>query len=130
MVGWLEARRIGCDYEPTGRLLAALTEAQVEEGRRAVAAARDLGLEGHEWLDREQFRDRLDSPLYLGGVRVRGGGILDPVKLVDGLHREAEQRGVRVYQRSGVERRLREMGVKEGDTVRIGALELEWSESE
>ena len=45
----------------------------------------------------------LDSPLYLGGVRVRGGGVLDPVKLVDGLQLEAERQGVRVYQRSGVE---------------------------
>jgi glycine/D-amino acid oxidase-like deaminating enzyme len=26
MIGWLEARGIDCDYEPTGRLLAALSE--------------------------------------------------------------------------------------------------------
>jgi glycine/D-amino acid oxidase-like deaminating enzyme len=104
MVGWLEARGIDCDYEPTGRLLAALTERQVEDGHRAVATARRLGVEGHEWLDRDRFRERVDSALYLGGVRVRGGGILDPVKLVDGLHREAERRGVRVYQRTGVEK--------------------------
>jgi glycine/D-amino acid oxidase-like deaminating enzyme len=109
MVGWLDARGIDCEYEPTGRLLAALTAAQVEEGRRAVATARRLGLEGHEWLDRNRFRERIDSALYLGGVRVRGGGILDPVKLVDGLRQEAERRGVRVYERSGVEK-LRSAG--------------------
>ena len=103
MVAWLDARGIDCDYEPTGRLHAALTDAQVEDGRSAVATARRLGLDGHEWLDRMRFRERLDSPLYLGGVRVRGGGILDPVKLVDGLQLEAERQGVRVYQRSGVE---------------------------
>jgi glycine/D-amino acid oxidase-like deaminating enzyme len=103
MIGWLEARGIGCDYESTGRLLAALTEGQVEDGRRAVATAQRLGLDGHEWLDRDRFRERIDSALYLGGVRVRRGGILDPVKLVDGLHHEAERWGVRVYQRSGVE---------------------------
>jgi len=37
MVAWLDARGIDCDYEPTGRLHAALTDAQVEDGRRAVA---------------------------------------------------------------------------------------------
>ncbi len=44
----------------------------------------------------------LHSPLYLGGVAVTGGGILDPVKLVDGLRAEAEGQGVRVYERSRV----------------------------
>ncbi len=30
--------------------------------------------------------------------------------------------------RTGIERELRSMGAKEGDTVRIGALEMEWRE--
>jgi glycine/D-amino acid oxidase-like deaminating enzyme len=104
MIAWLNERGIDCDYEPTGRLIAALTQRHVEEGQRTVATAGRLGLDGHEWLDRTAFRARLDSPLYLGGVQVRGGGILDPVKLVDGLRRVAECLGVRVYERSGVER--------------------------
>ena len=110
MVAWLGARGIECDYEPTGRLVAALTERQIQEGRQAVATAERLGLDGHEWLDRDRFRIKLNSPLYLGGVQVRGGGILDPVKLVDGLQREAERVGVRVHQRSGVERMKRAGG--------------------
>lgn len=102
MIAWLSSRGIECDYEPTGRLVAALSGAQLEDGRRALAAAHRLGLDGHALLSREEFRALLDSPLYLGGVRVRGGGILNPVKLVDGLHREAERLGVRVHERSGV----------------------------
>jgi GTP-binding protein len=31
--------------------------------------------------------------------------------------------------KTGIERELRAQGAKEGDTVRIGALELEWRES-
>jgi glycine/D-amino acid oxidase-like deaminating enzyme len=102
MIAWLSGRGIACDYEPTGRLVAALTEAQLDDGRRAVSAAHRLGLDGHTLLCRHEFRALLDSPLYLGGMRVRGGGILNPVKLVDGLRREAERLGVRVYERSGV----------------------------
>jgi len=30
--------------------------------------------------------------------------------------------------RSGIERELRSLGAKEGDTVRIGMLEMEWRE--
>ncbi len=34
----------------------------------------------------------------------------------------------RMLQRNGVEKQLRQLGVKEGDTVRIGRLDLEWKE--
>jgi glycine/D-amino acid oxidase-like deaminating enzyme len=103
MIGFLRQRGIDCEYEPTGRLVAALTEAQVEDAGRAVATATRLGLDGYRRLSREEFRAELDSPLYLGGVEVRSGGILDPVKLVDGLRDEVERLGVRVHERSRVE---------------------------
>jgi glycine/D-amino acid oxidase-like deaminating enzyme len=103
MTGYLSERGIDCDYEPTGRLIAALTEGQLEEARRSVATARHLGLHSYRYLSREEIRLQLDSPLYLGGVQVRGGGILDPVKLVDGLREEAERLGVRVHEGSRVE---------------------------
>lgn len=102
MTAFLEERRIRCDYEPTGRLMVALTPAQVEDGHRVVATARHLGLDSFEVLDREAVQAAVHSPLYLGGVRVTGGGILDPVMLVDGLRGEAERLGVRVFERSRV----------------------------
>ena len=103
MTAYLSQRGIECGYEPTGRLIAALTESQLEEARRSVATARHLGLDSYRYLSREEIRAQLDSPLYLGGVRVGGGGILDPVKLVDGLGEQAERLGVRVHERSRVE---------------------------
>ena len=103
MTGYLAARGIDCDYESSGRLVAALTDAQLEEARRSVATAKLLGLDSHHLLSRAEIRARLDSPLYLGGVQVTGGGILDPVKLVDGLRGEAERLGVRVHEHTPVE---------------------------
>jgi glycine/D-amino acid oxidase-like deaminating enzyme len=102
LVAFLDERRIRCDYEPTGRLMVALTERQLEEARRTVEIAESLGLESFRYLDRQAVRTELDSPLYLGGVGVTGGGILDPVKLVDGLREVAEREGVRVFERSRV----------------------------
>jgi glycine/D-amino acid oxidase-like deaminating enzyme len=102
LTAFLEDRGIHCDYEPTGRLMVALTPGQVEEARRTVAAARSLGLDSFTLLDGEALRAEIHSPLYLGGVRVTGGGILDPVKLVEGLRAEAERLGVRVWERSAV----------------------------
>ncbi len=102
MISFLAARGIDCDYEPTGRLVAALTPDHLDDARRAVATAEQLGLEGYKLLTAEEIRGRLNSPLYLGGMEVRGGGILHPVKLVDGLRAEAERAGVRVHERSPV----------------------------
>lgn len=103
MLAFLADRRIACDYEPTGRLMAALTPGHLEEARRTVATAQRLGLTSFRELDREAMCAEVHSPLYLGGVGVTGGGILDPVKLVDGLRAEAERLGVRVCERSRIE---------------------------
>jgi len=100
MTAFLAGRGIRCDYEPTGRLMVALTTAHVEEAKRTVETARRLGLDSFRLLDRSQVQAEVHSPLYLGGVAVAGGGILDPVKLVDGLRAEAERLGIRVYERS------------------------------
>jgi glycine/D-amino acid oxidase-like deaminating enzyme len=64
--------------------------------------ASELGLKSFSFLDGEAIRHRLHSELYLGGVKVSGGGILNPVKLVDGLARQARRQGVRIHERSKV----------------------------
>lgn len=102
MIAFLAEQEIDCDYEPTGRLMVALTPAHLDEMRRTVETARRLGLDTFHLLDREAVQAEVRSPLYLGGVRVTGGGILDPVKLVDGLRDAAERQGVRVFEHSRV----------------------------
>jgi glycine/D-amino acid oxidase-like deaminating enzyme len=102
MIEFLRSRGLNCDYEPTGRIVMALTPAQVEEARQNVESAARLGVTSFRFLDREEAQAELHSPLYQGGVAVSGGGILDPVKLVDALRQEAERIGVRVYEKSQV----------------------------
>ena len=102
LTAFLTERGIDCEYEPNGRLIVALTPAQLDDCRRVVATAERLGLTTFTLLDKDAVRAEVHSPLYLGGVAIAGGGILDPVKLVDGLRREAERLGVTVYERSHV----------------------------
>jgi glycine/D-amino acid oxidase-like deaminating enzyme len=99
---FLAARRIDCDYEPTGRLLVATTAAQVEAFARAAEIARGLGLTSYQPLDKNTTRAEVRSPLFVGGLAIAAGALLDPVKLVDGLRTEAERLGVTVYERSHV----------------------------
>ncbi|HYC30778.1 MAG TPA: FAD-dependent oxidoreductase, partial [Gemmatimonadales bacterium] len=117
MVDFLGRHGITCDYEPVGRLMVALTPAQLEDARRAVETARRLGVETFTLLDRDELAARIRSPLYLGGVAVSGGGILDPVKLVDGLADHARRSGVRIHERSAVTRVERA-----GAGVRLGTV--------
>ena len=103
MVGWLAQKKIDCDLELSGRLMVALTESQLADCATAVTTALSLGVTSHRLLDAGETRARLDSPLYLGGVAIAGGGILDPVKLVNGLRHEAERLGVNVFEKTKVE---------------------------
>ena len=98
----LVAWGIDCELERSGQLLVALTPAHLEYCARTVELAARLGLATYSYLTAEELRAQLHSPLYLGGVYVRSGGTLNPVKLVAGLVREARRRGVRLYERSRV----------------------------
>ncbi len=103
MARWLADRKVDCGLELTGRLQVALTDGQLADCARAAETARRLGVTTHTLLGAAETRARLNSPLYLGGVLVSSGGILDPVKLVHGLCREAERRGATVAEGCRVE---------------------------
>ena len=60
--------------------------------------------------------------------RIEGDSV---VRLASGIDWESPDAAAyfqRQLIRTGIERELRALGAKEGDTVRIGALEMEWSE--
>jgi glycine/D-amino acid oxidase-like deaminating enzyme len=95
-------RAIDCNFERTGRLFVALTPAQLEDARRSVETAGRLGTANYRLLSADEIRAELDSPLYLGGVFAPGGGILNPIKLVDGLKREATGAGIQFFERTPV----------------------------
>lgn len=60
--------------------------------------------------------------------RVKGDSIERLATGIDWDSGEASAYFHRMLQRNGVERQLRALGVKEGDTVKIGKLDLEWKE--
>ena len=62
---------------------------------------------GHEveLLDRERLHDQVYSPLFQGGLwRKSGAAIVDPARLCWGLAEAAERLGVRIHERTPVER--------------------------
>jgi glycine/D-amino acid oxidase-like deaminating enzyme len=100
---------IDCDLEETGILDVADQAYQVEEYRAWVDEAAAWG-EELEFMDRERIRSEVHSPLWQAGLYRKPGRdvVLDPARLVRGLARVCEERGVTVHESSrvaGVERR-------------------------
>ena len=102
LLRFLEERRIDCDLERTGQMHVALTPAQAEELRESVEVARQLGLNHDRFLDAEATRAELNCARYQAGVLNPHGCILNPVKLVEGLKREAARTGTVFHERTRV----------------------------
>ena len=102
MADFFREHQIQCDFQRTGQLLVALTPAQLGEARENIEAAEKLGVTGLCVLTGDEMRTELNSPLYLGGGFDPTWGTVHPIKLIDGLKRVAESRGVRIFERTRV----------------------------
>jgi len=102
LLRFLEERRIDCDLERTGQLHVALTPSQVEELREAQGVAQELGLSHYRLLDAAATRAELDCARYQAGLFNPHGCIVNPVKLAEGLKREAVQAGTVFHERTRV----------------------------
>lgn len=88
-------------FERTGQLAPAIEEHQIawlEEWRDEAPGDPDL-----VYLDRDAVRAAVNSPTYLAGIwEKRNCAILHPARLAAELARAAEERGVRIFERSRV----------------------------
>jgi glycine/D-amino acid oxidase-like deaminating enzyme len=93
---------IDCDYEHPGFLRVATSEKYRTRLLHEFEVAQSLGLDGIEWLDREQTRREVASPLYLGAWWEPRCGLLNPAKLSWGWRDVVEAEGVRIFERTPV----------------------------
>ena len=91
-----------CDLELSGQLAVALTESHLEALPGLLKAAEMVGIPGYQLLDAQAVKARLNSPCYLGGVFLPGGGIVNPIKLVDRLASWLKECGVTILEQSRV----------------------------
>ena len=102
IIEFLASEGIDAGLRMCGKTAVAVKPHQIEELRAAVALHQEYG-ESAVMLDADEVRADVDSPTYLGGMRVRsGGGLLDPALLCWGLKRAALARGVRIHEHSPV----------------------------
>jgi glycine/D-amino acid oxidase-like deaminating enzyme len=109
LVAFTREHEIDCDLEQTGTLTVADRPHQVDEFRAWVDEAAEWG-EEIRFLDRDAVRAEVHSPLWQAGLLGSPDRdvLVDPAKLVRGLARVCEERGVTIHERTratGVERR-------------------------
>jgi glycine/D-amino acid oxidase-like deaminating enzyme len=104
---------LACEWERSGALSVAVEEHQVEW-------LRDPGSHPDKhFLDHEQVRATIDSPLFLAGGRApHTTALVHPARLALGLARAASELGVEVHEHSAVTGLRREGGVVEVATDR------------
>ena len=95
---------IDCDFIRSGELDVAVAPHQVdgvaEFARDAAAMGEDVS-----FLDEAAVRARIDSPLYRGAAFDRDGvALVDPARLAWGLRRACLDAGVRLFERTPVEK--------------------------
>ena len=95
---------IDCDLEDTGSLTVADQAYQVDEFREWAEEAAAHG-EATEFWDRERVQAEVHSPLWEAGLYSPPAGrdiLVDPAKLVRGLARVAEARGIVIHEHTRV----------------------------
>lgn len=101
--GIIERHGIEAELKRGGVIVAAHSDAAVEELRHRVAVMRSQGKPAH-WLDREEAAGRIGSPLYRGAFWDERGGAINPLAYARGMARVATARGARIFENTRAER--------------------------
>jgi len=118
---------------PVVAISAATGEGVVELNKRLFAAVAPRAAVPTTVAPRRITIDRATTQWTIerdeGGFRVRGTRIEQLAAGIDWSDPDASAYFQRLLVRNGVDRELRKRGVRDGDTVRMGELELEWREA-
>lgn len=105
----VERHDISCDLK-SGYLFGACNSRHQREMRGLVSRWGNFGYDKLRVLNRDEIREHVVSPLYIGGLLDAGGGQLHPLNYALGLGRAAEKAGATIYEGTRVTRLDRAQG--------------------
>jgi glycine/D-amino acid oxidase-like deaminating enzyme len=101
---FLRERGIDARFERPGQLIVALSPAHRESLAQGLEAAERVGSPGWKLLSRAEAQAELASPLYEGALLAPRNGLVDPLRLAEGLRAAASAAGVRIHENTRVSR--------------------------
>jgi glycine/D-amino acid oxidase-like deaminating enzyme len=121
---WCARHDVDAWYGASGDLGISTSPAQDAVLAEVVEGARELGYDDvYRPLDAGEVRERFDSPVARGGVRVTHAAHVQPARLARGLRRVLLERGVRIFEGTPVRRfnaGAKPSAETPGGTVRAG----------
>jgi glycine/D-amino acid oxidase-like deaminating enzyme len=93
---------IQSDFEFTGFLRAATTPGYVKRIKHDLEILVSMGISGIEWIEADEIRSEVNSPLFLGGWWEPRCGLMNPTKQARELKRIAQAYGALVYENTPV----------------------------
>ncbi|WP_344078522.1 FAD-dependent oxidoreductase [Luedemannella helvata] len=111
------AEGIDCDFAKGGTITMARTPVQLERARLDIQEAREYGFTEDDLrlLDAEEAARRCGAAGVLGATYTPHCAAIHPAKLVRGLARAVERRGVTIYERTRVQEIRPRTTVRQGD---------------
>ncbi len=117
---WCGANGVDAWYTKAGALSVSAAPAQDAAWDEAVEACRDLGVaDEYARLGEDAVRARVRSPVFRGGVFMRGAATVQPAALARGLRRVLLRRGVTIHEGTRV---VELDGERPGALGRIGSV--------
>ncbi len=98
----VQKHNIDCDFQYNGFIRLATSRAYERRLKKEFDFARSLGIEDAQWLDRSEISEKINSPLVRAGWYERHCALLNPAKLVRGMKKVVESKGVMVFERTPV----------------------------
>ncbi len=98
----VEELELDCDYEHPGFLRVATSEKYKKRILHEIELAHKLGLDGIEWIDKDQIQKEVKSPMYLGAWSEPRCGILNPAKLSWSWADTLRPMGIDIYEKTPV----------------------------
>lgn len=94
---------VGCNYLPSGNIMAAITTSQLERLRKNYEMAQELGVH-MEFLEPKDMLARQIPKAFLGGILEQKGGGLHPGKYLNILKTRALNSGAAIFEQTTVEK--------------------------
>ncbi len=91
-----------CDYEQSGSLMVATTQAQVQRVENELRITDRWDLKGFEAWDEARLSDEFQTQLYRHGLFQSRSAMLNPADLAHGLKRIAKEAGAIIHEMSPV----------------------------
>jgi len=96
-------RGVDCDLEENGMLGVALNAKHAQDLEEYQEKLRSFGLDS-TFLRGEELESEIKSPLFIAGLNIPHGAILNPAKLAREMKRVVEEAGVEIRERTVVTR--------------------------